>query len=99
MSVEKKIGIYKRKITDKEIRQYTNKIIKALQDEGITVTPVEASEIMWIPHLVIRDIKGKKIYDASQPLCFSERKLLPSRAKIAYEIYCSEKNQYGQKPA
>ncbi len=83
MPVDKKIEIYRSKMTDKERRKYVRKIVKALQSQGIDATEEMAESIMWVPHLVIRRIKGKTVYDCSQPLCFSETDTLAERAVLA----------------
>jgi len=92
MPYEEKVAKYKEKITDKERRMYVRRIVRALFDSGIAATEQEAERIMWTPHLVFREIKGEKVYDPTQPLCFSAGKLLGHRAVIAYENYRETKD-------
>ena len=85
MSHEDKVAKYMEILSDKEKSMYARRIVRALAEFNITATEEEAMQIMWTPHLVIREINGKKVYDLIQPLCFSESKSLGHRAAIAYE--------------
>jgi hypothetical protein len=87
MPYEQKMAKYKEQMTEKEKGKYIRRIVRALADLNITASEHEAEQIMWTPHLVIREIKGKTVYDPTQPLCFSEGKSLGHRAVIAYENY------------